>query len=333
MPPAPPSGGPPPYPSSDSTHPSGLSMPPPPPQPHQGRYQLQTGGPLGSFGYHAPLLQSQQAHPHPPPVHHQSTVSLGFIPNSRGAQIISFPTYAQAPPPPAPSQFLLQSTTTTQSPHYAHHHGLATAAPPPSLFGSAPPAVQLAGGVTHSGGPPPLEANVKFLHAPAGIMIPPQPVPTYQLVPAGYQVLRPMVLDTNNPRSPPPPWAVAPASTPTALMASSSNSSRPPAPPLSPTLAANDTGLATSLKSTGSVQQARDEQMGDEDIWQEPLILSGTPYRYPVNVGKDVSDPTVVYCSVLSLSARVLSQLTFFFALRRLCRARGDGYVSIMRRA
>lgn len=277
----------PPYPSASSEHPSGVMMAPP--QPHQGHHHLHTGDHLGNYGYPSPLAQSQLQQL---PVHLQhQTVSLGFIPNSRGAQIISFPTasYATQPPPP-------------------FTHGLTAA--PPSLFGGLPASFPTAShGVTYTSGPPPLEAHVKFLHAPSGVTIPPQPVPTYQLVPVGYQVLRPTI-DNRLPSAPTPPTPANTAST------------KYSPPPLPTANQATSAGLAaiSSSKRTGSFEQARDEQMGERDKFEEPLILSGKPYHYPVNIGKDVSNDVF---SVLSTDA----DPTHPFLTHRLSRARGDGYV------
>ena len=35
-------------------------------------------------------------------------------------------------------------------------------------------------------------------------------------------------------------------------------------------------------------QQEDDEEEDEEKLLREPIVLSGTPYSYPVNIGKDV---------------------------------------------
>lgn len=37
-----------------------------------------------------------------------------------------------------------------------------------------------------------------------------------------------------------------------------------------------------------AAEQAQDEQGDEEQLLREPIVLSGTPYSYPVKVGKDV---------------------------------------------
>ena len=52
---------------------------------------------------------------------------------------------------------------------------------PVSMFAQAPAPTSSQGSPTTASGPPPIDPNVKFLHAPPGVRIPPQTFPSYQV--------------------------------------------------------------------------------------------------------------------------------------------------------
>ena len=96
-----------------------------------------------------------------------------------------------------------------------------------------------------------LDPNIKFLFAPPGVAIPPQPYATYQLVPAGHQVV--------------------PVTNGQSHVVNKSAST---------TAEARAAGRAHD--------QEEDEKEDEERLLREPIVLSGKPYSYPVNIGKDV---------------------------------------------
>eukprot|EP00977_Amphora_coffeiformis_P017788 scaffold5920_cov172-Amphora_coffeaeformis.AAC.4 len=131
---------------------------------------------------------------------------------------------------------------------------MAASSTAPISIPTQPTPVTSSDGPITAPGPPPIDPNVKFLHAPPGVTIPPQPFPTYQLVPAGHQVLPTSHADKGKMES----------------------SGRKPLDP-------------KSLEARGGAEQQEDGEEEDEErLLREPIVLSGTPYNYPVNIGKDV---------------------------------------------
>ena len=45
---------------------------------------------------------------------------------------------------------------------------------------------------------------------------------------------------------------------------------------------------SSTAEARVAAEQAMDQEDDEEKLLREPIVLSGTPYDYPVNVGKDV---------------------------------------------
>lgn len=198
----------------------------------------------------------------------QQGATFATLPTTQAASAAASPLFAAANPSVVTQQTILQhhhhhpqslSSLTAASALAAghhHHHDPTTAAAlaallPPHGAGAQGAAQQLPHQQQQ------LDPNIKFIFAPPGVAIPPQPIPSYQLVPAGHQVVpvtngRPRVVNKS---------------------ASSTAEAR----------------VATSMAAAAAAaDQEEDEAQDEERLLREPIVLSGKPYNYPVNVGKDV---------------------------------------------
>ena len=156
------------------------------------------------------------------------SATFSSLPTSQAQSFFSNPSAAAA------------SSLLTQQTILQHHHA---AAVPTALSTASSPAA-----VTREALSSQLDPTIKFIFAPPGVAIPPQTVPTYQLVPAGHQVV-----PVTNGRA----------------------------------RVVNKSATSTA-EARVAAEQEEDEAQDEEALFREPIVLSGKPYSYPVNIGKDV---------------------------------------------
>ena len=189
------------------------------------QHQVAAGAQLSAFPPPGATIQMIQQIPHSAAA---QSATFSSLPTSQAQSFFSNPSAAAA------------SSLLTQQTILQHHHA---AAVPTALSTASSPAA-----VTREALSSQLDPTIKFIFAPPGVAIPPQTVPTYQLVPAGHQVV-----PVTNGRA----------------------------------RVVNKSATSTA-EARVAAEQEEDEAQDEEALFREPIVLSGKPYSYPVNIGKDV---------------------------------------------